>query len=83
MDKSTVVYDVRPLLGPFVGRMAGVKTGVGEYAAQLLAALRQEERWRLVLFSNSLRAPSSSLQSFNIEIVHTRYPNRLLDLAAR
>lgn len=79
-EKLTVAYDVRPLIGPLVGTMAGVKTGVGEYAEQVLNALVKDGRFRLVLFSNSLRLPPPRLRRLNVEMAHTRYPNRALDL---
>lgn len=82
-EKPTVVFDTRPLIGPLVGKMAGVKTGVGEYTEQLLHAMMKNGRCRLVLFSNSLRASSASLLQYRAEVVRTFYPNRLLDLSVR
>lgn len=78
----TVVVDIRPLVGPFVGPLAGVKTGVGECTEQLITALHATRRYRLILFSNSLHAGIHTSFS-GIPIVHTHFPNKLLDLSVR
>ncbi len=61
------------------------KTGIGEYTFELLSAIFKEDKYNhYYLFSNSLKNLDKIIfnqQQPNIHYVHTRYPNKLINLA--
>ncbi len=70
--------DIRPL-------MIKNKTGIGEYTFELLSAIfAQDKSNQYFLFSNSSQEIHSKFFSWNqpnIQYIHTRYPNKLLNFA--